>query len=95
MDIEEIRADIAAFADREEDVIIDKGLVVFERDRQTVECQLIESPGGTVDVQINKRTMSYSKFIGEELGKIVCFSGSNQAETDRRSPICGHQGLSE
>ena len=70
MDIEEIRADIAAFADREEDVIIDKGLVVFERDRQTVECQLIESPGGTVDVQINKRTMSYSKFIGEELGRL-------------------------
>ena len=70
MDIEEIRADIAAFADREEDVIIDKGTVVFERDRQTVECQLIESPGGTVEVRLNNTTMPYSKFIGEELGRL-------------------------
>ena len=70
MDIEEIRADIAAFADREEDVIIDKGAVVFERDRQTVECQLIESPGGTVEVHLNNTTMPYSKFIGEELGRL-------------------------
>ena len=70
MDIEEIRADIAAFADREEDVVIDNGLVVFERDRQTIECTLIESPGGAVDVRLENRTMSYSQFIGEELGRL-------------------------
>ena len=74
MDIEEIRADIAAFADHEEDVIIDKGSVLFERDRQTIECQLIESPGGAVNVQLANRTMPYFKFIGEELGRLSALS---------------------
>ena len=70
MEIDEIRADIAAFADREEDVVIDKGMVVFERDRQTVECKLLQLPGGGVNVQIEGRTISYARFIGEELGRM-------------------------
>ena len=70
MDVDEIRADIAAFADREEDVVFDNGMVVYERDRQTVECTLLQSPGGDVNVQLNGRTIPYSRFIGEELGRL-------------------------
>lgn len=70
LDIDEIRTDIAAFADSEDDVIIDKGSVIFSRDRQTVECELIESPGNVVEVQINDRKMPYLDFIGEELGRM-------------------------
>ena len=70
MDIEEIRRDIAAFADREDAVDIDKGFVVFERDRQTVECQLRESAGGQISVHLGDRAMPYSRFLGEELGRL-------------------------
>ena len=68
--IDEIRTDIAAFADSEDDVIIDKSSVMFSRDRQTVECEIIELPGGVVEVQINGRRMPYLDFIGEELGRM-------------------------
>ena len=85
MEIEEIRADIAAFADREEDVVIDKnGSVLFERDRQPVECKLLKSPGGIIDVQINDRKIPYSKFIAEELGRLSVLA---EAIKQKRSDV--------
>ena len=63
-EIKEIRADIAAFADNEENVLVDKGTIVFERDRELFECQLSELLG-QVDVAYGGTKMPYFRFLAE------------------------------
>jgi Pentapeptide repeats (9 copies) len=67
---DEIRADIAAFADNEESVVVERGVALFERDRQVVECRLSQSAGGQVDVEYGGRKMPYFTFLSEELGRL-------------------------
>jgi hypothetical protein len=69
MEMKEIYADIAAFADDENDVIIDKGLVVFQRNRQTYECRLLETAEG-VEVEYDHYRIPYKRFLAEELGRL-------------------------
>jgi hypothetical protein len=69
MDLEEIRQDIAAFADNEEDVIIDRNTVVFQRNRDTYHCVFIETSAGVI-VEFNGSRIPYRKFLGEELGRM-------------------------
>jgi len=69
MDLSEIYSDIAAFADNENDVIIEKGLAVFQRNRQTYSCKLTETGSG-VEVEFNGFHMPYRKFLAEELGRL-------------------------
>src|SRR5215468_8542724 len=70
MDLNDIFQDIAAFADDENDVIIEKGLAVFQRNRQTYECRLLETPRG-IEVAFNGATLPYKKFLAEELGRLT------------------------
>ena len=69
MEVKEIYANIAAFADDENDVIIDKGLVVFQRNRQTYECRLVETGGG-IEVEYHGSRIPYKRFLAEELGRL-------------------------
>ena len=69
MEVKEIYADIAAFADDENDVIIDKGLVVFQRNRQTYECRLVETGDG-IEVEYDGSRIPYKRFLAEELGRL-------------------------
>src|SRR6266404_4083580 len=69
MEIEEIRQDIAAFADSEEDVIVDRNIAVFQRNRIAYECKLAEV-AGEVQVEFNGARLPYRKFLGEELGRL-------------------------
>ena len=69
MEVKEIYADIAAFADDENDVIIDKGLVVFQRNRQTYECRLVETGSG-IEVEYDGSRIPYKRFLAEELGRL-------------------------
>lgn len=70
MDLDDIFQDIAAFADDEKDVIIEKGMAVFQRNRQTYECRLFETASG-IEVAFNGTTLPYSRFLGEELGRLT------------------------
>src|SRR5215469_6652688 len=70
MDLNDIFQDIAACADDENDVIIEKGLAVFQRNRQTYECRLLETPRG-IEVAFNGATLPYKKFLAEELGRLT------------------------
>lgn len=69
MDLSDIYKDLAAFADNEEDVIIDKGLAVFQRGQRTWECKLSEV-GGDVFVEFEGQTIPYKRFLAEELGRL-------------------------
>jgi len=69
-EIKEIRADIAAFADSEDNVLVDKGTVVFERDRVMHTCQLSEPTAGQVYIEYDKRKIPYFTFLAEELGRL-------------------------
>jgi len=70
MNLDEIRQDIAAFADDEDAVLIDRGVAVFQRDRETYECKLTESADG-VTVEFNGAKLPYSRFLAEELGRLT------------------------
>ena len=69
MDLSPIYDDIAAFADDENGVIIEKGLAVFQRNRQTYECRLNDTPSG-IEVQFNGTRLPYRRFLAEELGRL-------------------------
>src|ERR1700728_2351979 len=69
MDLNEIRQDIAAFADNEEEVQIDKGYVLFERDRVPISFQLKEV-GETLFVELSDQRIPYRKFLAEHLGRM-------------------------
>ena len=64
IDYNEVRDDIAAFADNEDAVQIDKGYVLFQRDRTAFECQLVEI-GGVLQVKFEGNVMTYRRFLGE------------------------------
>src|SRR5579863_1984881 len=76
MTTEEIRADIAAFADSEESVLHDKSLFVFQRERQEYTCRLMEATPGQLDVEVNGTRMSYYKFLAEQLGRLSILAES-------------------
>jgi hypothetical protein len=75
MDIQEIRQDIAAFADSEDDVIVERNLAVFQRNRVAYECKLVET-GGDVEVEFNNFRLPYRKFLAEELGRLTVVAGA-------------------
>jgi hypothetical protein len=76
MTTEEIRRDIAAFADDEGSVLIDKSFIVFQRERQEYTCRLLESAPGQVDIEVNSRRMPYFRFLAEELGRLSILAES-------------------
>jgi hypothetical protein len=69
MELEDIRQDVAAFADSDQDVLLDKGTLVFQRNRTTYSCRLWET-SGTVEVEFNGIRVPYIKFLADELGRL-------------------------
>lgn len=69
MNLHDIQEDIAAFADDPENVLIQGGTVVFQRNRITHECSLRETAEG-VDVEFEGQWLPYRKFMAEELGRL-------------------------
>lgn len=84
MTLEEIRADVAAFADNEENVLVGKGTLIFERDRRTYECRLFETSAGQIDIEYDGRRMPYFKFLAEELGRLPILA---QAIKEKRPDV--------
>jgi hypothetical protein len=83
---EEIRADIAAFADNEENVIVERGTVLFERDRQVLECKLSQPTAGQLDVEYRGRKMPYLTFLAEELGRLPILAHAIQQKRPDVTP---------
>jgi NACHT domain len=83
IDMEDIRADIAAFADDENSVEIDKGFVLFRRDQVDYECQLFETSSGIV-VESQGTRLPYRKFLAEQLGRLSILA---QALIDKRRDV--------
>ena len=69
MDLEEIRQDIAAFADSEEDIIVERNSIVFQRNRETYHCTFVETGSGPT-AEFNGIRIPYRRFLGEELGRL-------------------------
>src|ERR1035437_5737901 len=86
MDLKEILADIAAFADSEDAVQIDKGLAVFQRDRKTYECRLLETASG-VEVDFDGRRLPYTRFLAEELGRMSILAAAMRDKRKAPSPF--------
>ena len=97
MNTEDIRADIAAFADSEESVLMDRSFIVFQRDRQEYTCRILESVPGQVDIEVNGTRMPYYRFLGEELGRLSILAESiHQKRKDviYSGPRISDQGIS-
>ena len=90
MTTEEIRADIAAFADDEESVLIDKSFIVFQRERQEYWCRLVEPAPGQVDIEVNDRRMPYYRFLAEELGRLSILAESIRQKRKDVVPLHRH-----
>lgn len=90
MDLNEIYADVAAFADNEDDVIIEKGVLVFQRNRQTYECALEETASG-VEVLFNGSRLPYRKFLAEELGRLTILAEAIRQKRKDVSPYIDTQ----
>ena len=87
MNIKDIQEDIAAFADNEESVFFAPGgKILFERNRQLVECQLLEASPGEVEVEHNGVRMQYLSFLGEELGRLSILAHAVQQKRPAPTP---------
>src|SRR5688572_19929229 len=73
---DDIRSDIAAFADDEEGVLVEKGLVLFQRDREDCELRFWEPSPGNIEVEFNGRKLPYFRFLAEELGRLSVLAQS-------------------
>jgi len=83
MELDEIRQDIAAFADSDQGVLIHKETVVFQRDGNAYECKLRER-AGAVEVDYRGNQIPYIKFLSEELGRLPILA---QAIKEKRKDV--------
>ncbi len=67
-DIEEVRRDVAAFADDEDDVVIERdGSLVYQRNGTTESAQLSSDENDALSVVVNDARLSYRKFLTHHL----------------------------
>ena len=92
MDIEEIRQDIAAFADSEDDIIVERNLAVFQRNRITYDCKLIDA-AGELEVEFNGARLPYRKFLGEELGRLTILAEAIKQKRKDVIPYIDTKGI--
>ncbi|HEY8055934.1 MAG TPA: pentapeptide repeat-containing protein [Terriglobales bacterium] len=76
MTIQEVQADIAAFADDENSVLAEKDTVIYRREGRDFYCTLRESSPGSIEIVVNGAIMPYSTFLGEELGRLSILASS-------------------
>jgi hypothetical protein len=93
MNTEDVRADIAAFADSEDSVLIDKSFVVFQRERQEYACRLVESVPGQTDIEVNGTRMPYYRFLSEELGRLSVLAESIRQKRKDVTPYIDTQAV--
>ena len=74
MELDSVYEDIAAFADDDEEVVVDRdGSVLFVRDGKEVSCE-ITLREGTPMVRFEDRELSYRRFLTHTLGRLDVFA---------------------
>jgi hypothetical protein len=69
--MDEIRADISAFADDEHDVIVESsGATLFVRGGKTIQCRFFQGEDGTWRVEVEDTIVSYRKFLAHHLAQL-------------------------
>lgn len=75
MNLADVREDIAAFADDDEEVIVDNdGTALFVRGGREVACQIVAKDDGTNVVRIEDQELSYRRFLTHTLGRLDVFA---------------------
>lgn len=75
LDITSIRDDIAAFADDDNDVVIEpNGQLLFIRNGRDVTCRLVESESGGLMVSADGASIPYRKFLSHHLARLDVFA---------------------
>jgi len=86
--LDEVRSDIAAFADDDEDLIIDtSGLMLFVRGGKEVSCRYEETADGRRIVQVEDQQMSYRDFVVRYLGRLDVFAERLLAKRSTTGPF--------
>jgi NACHT domain len=71
IDLPVVQADLAAFADDDEEVIVDRrGQAIFARGGEEVTFTLTASPSGDLIVELDGERMPYRKFLSHHLGRL-------------------------
>ncbi len=71
MDIQAVIDDISAFADDDEELIVEPtGAVLFRRGGEEIECCVTEDPERGLLVQIDNEQLTYKRFISHKLGRL-------------------------
>jgi uncharacterized protein YjbI with pentapeptide repeats len=85
MDIDDLKADLSAFADDEGDVVIDSdGSFVLIRNDREVSGKVVEKPDGQILVRLGEREMGYRSFLMNELANLGLFA---ERLVSRRPPV--------
>lgn len=75
LDITSVRDDIAAFADDDNDVIIEpNGQLLFVRSGKDITCRLIENDSGSLMVSFEGTIIPYRKFLSHYLARLDVFA---------------------
>jgi hypothetical protein len=94
MNLDDIRDDIAAFADDEDGVLIERGLILFQKDRQLYSCRLIENTPGSLLIEVNNNPpIPYLRFIAEDLGRLSILAHSIKQKRKDVDPYIDTQAV--
>ena len=75
MDLDDVQADLAAFADQEGDVAIDSdGSFLMSRNGRELSGLIVERPDGSVSVRMDGNDIPYRRFITHELAGLATFA---------------------
>lgn len=70
-DLNEVKEDIAAFADDDNDVIVDTtGQILFYRAGQEISCRIGETPDGAPIMTIGDQQLGYRRFVSHYLARL-------------------------
>ncbi len=73
--LDDVKADLAAFADDDEDLIIDtSGQILFVRGGREVSCFYEEEPDGRRTITVDNQRMSYRDFVVRYLAQLDVFA---------------------
>lgn len=74
-DIDNVQADIQAFADDDNDAIVERsGHIIFYRNGNCIECDLREGPDGNPLIDIAGEQLPYRRFISHKLARLDVFA---------------------
>ncbi len=85
IDFDEIRADVSAFADDDEEVIVERnGHCLFVRNGREVAFQVTQDEEGTLVVDVDDEQITYRRFLSHNLGGLPILA---ERIVNKRAPV--------